>query len=161
MDRKQQISFFPNSQSLHHQAKMHIHTLCNGWVICKLIFGDRYLENVRKITLTANDKVRIMSEQPTNLFGCELRSLAPAQGRLSLALTCAYLRMIQIQCFVIYTFMVHVCFLSLPPLPNKTCNTHVLDSFKPRECKRIRKGVEGGLHGDAKNRWSHIVVLFI
>lgn len=120
---------------------MHIYMLCNRWVICKLIFGDRYLENVRKITLTAKDKFRIMSEQPTNLFCCELRSLASTQGRLSVALTCTYLRMIQIQCFVIYTLMVHVRFLPLPPLPNKTRNTHVLDSFKPRERERIRKGV--------------------
>lgn len=91
-----------------------------------------------EITLIANDKVRIKSEQAAkkkkNFFSQQilLQSLGSAQGRVCPALT-------QTHPVFCNLHIRGVRALSAPsPLPNKTCNTHVPDSFKPRKPERNR-----------------------
>lgn len=118
--------------------------LRNRWVIRKLDLWWQIFGKSRGNNADCKRQGRNYVWTTGKPFHSELQDLASTRGRLTPALTCTCARVIQIQCFVIYTFTVHACVLALPRLPNKTLNTHVLDSFKPRECLRIR-GLGGGV----------------
>lgn len=124
--------FFTATRYITKQRCKDIHCVTDGWFV-SLIFGDRYLENLGENNADCKRQGRNYVWTTGKPFRSELQDLASTRGRLAPALTCTCVRAIQIQCFVIYTFTVHACVLALPRLPNKTRNTHVLDSFKPRE----------------------------